>query len=1193
MYLKSIEMQGFKSFPEKVTIPFDSGITVVVGPNGSGKSNICDAIRWVLGEQSSKTLRGAKMEDVIFNGTQKRGAVGFADVSLMLDNSTRFLNSEYDEVTVTRRYYRSGESEYVINKVPVRLKDVHELFMDTGLGRDGYSVVGQGRVAEILSVKSEDRRQIFEEAAGISKFRYRKTEAERKLEATTENLLRIGDVLNELSARIGPLEQQAKKARAYLDLREQLKAVEVNWFLATLDRLKENFDKVKGSFDAAATTLDLNRKAADDADEEITRILEQARQIDTQVACVKEEIFALQNRRTELQGEIALRKNDIQNNLGAVARIEKDLSDQGGYLEQLAVRRRQAELQLVGLVQEYEQLRSELDELAGKDRDVFRTEARADLDLEQKNVLLTALLSDLSDSRINQSAAEAGSNAANQRLQSLQQELIQKRQTLSELQANCGVQREQLEELQRRAQALCNMEEGYAKKLAARRSRLEQAQQRADSCERAREAKNARLQMLQELARDYEGYGQSVKFVMQQAKAGRLNHVHGPVSTLVSMDASHATALEIALGGAMQHVVVDTEQDAKAAIAALKTANAGRATFLPISTVTGKKLEEESLATCEGFIGLASDLVRCDERYRGIITQLLGRTVVVETIDQAVRIAKQYQYRLRIVTLDGQVVNAGGSMTGGSFNQRTGLFARAQEIEALRAELAKLQEEAAALMQDLSAAREGAQDITAQVDGLKADQAALNEQIIRQGALCDSLEREQAAADQSIEALVIQQHELQEAAEQLLSRVVVETQRDQELQLQIGELEEAIAQTRGNKTQIAQQRASLGERIMERKLAATAMQKDIEAVRAAIAELDERRENSGDRGAQLRAEIASLLQQNEELKEANRQAEALCGTLEQSAADKRTNIEQMSARRIELDGAVTRRQQQSREQRDQLLQLQQEHARLESRLDGLRDEQESVLTRLWEDYELTPITAEALRSEQGTLAQMGSRVKELKGRMKNLGSVNLDSIEEYREVKERFEFLSVQSDDLVKSKEGLLSLIEEMTRQMKQIFVTQFAAINRAFQEVFVELFGGGSASLELCDDEDVLESGIEIKVQPPGKKVSKLSLLSGGEQAFVAIVLLFSILRVRPTPFCVFDEIESALDDVNVARVAKYMRSYSKKTQFIMITHRRGTMEAADLLYGVTMQEKGVSKLLSIHVADMEQQTKLLGKEK
>ena len=994
MYLKALEIQGFKSFADKTRLTFEKDITAIVGPNGSGKSNISDAILWVMGEQRSKALRGNKMEDVIFGGTEKRGALGYAQVSLIIDNSDRIFDSDSTEIMLTRRYSRSGESEYFINREQVRLKDIHSLLMDTGLGRDGYSIIGQGRISEIVSTKSTDRREVFEEAAGISRYRYRKEEAERKLEKTEDNLLRINDKIEELEMQVEPLRKQAEVAKKYLVLRDELRVQEISAWMATLDKLHAQADAVNAEYEQAQNALEKAKGELEALYSSSDSISERMRRKDIESERARERLAAAEGECAQCASLAAVLRSNVQNSIDSKKRLLSDIEERQSRI---------AEMQ------------SEID--AGLER-------------------------------LEKIKKEGGALA---------------------------------EEIQANENAL----EGCRIKLERREALAAELNRKATEIEIEARSMDSRIRMLSDMEKNYEGFNKAVKTVMRESARGTLKGVHGPVANLLKTDDECALAIETALGAAAQNIIVDTQNDGRAAIELLKRQDSGRATFLPMDAVRGTVMKDAPESDV-GFVGIAYELVKFDKQYEQVFANLLGRTVVAERLSDAVRMSKANGNRLRIVTLDGQLINAGGSMTGGSTVKDAGIISRANELEKLKRKREKLRESETRCASELERANADRASVKYRLDMALEEQSELR-------AKASSLEAERRATESANSRL---------------------------------------------------------QTLMD------SLSGDSEARRSALEAADRQTEEFRNR----------LREKEEELEELNRKAQSV-----------RDEIDEISRTKLELEGKRTKAEKEAQSRNAEIVELGGRCARIEQKKLAAEMEEKQILDKLWENYELSHTAAEAQRRPIENLARANKEIAELRRKISALGTPNIGAIDEFERVNTRYEFLSGQRDDVEKAKKELLEIIRDITGEMKDVFLTRFREIDESFRQTFLELFGGGKAALILEDENDVLNCGIEIKVQPPGKALSTISLMSGGEMAFVAIALYFAILKVRPTPFCVMDEIEAALDEANVTRYAEYMRRISDKTQFLVITHRRGTMEEADMLYGVTMQEKGVSTVIGL----------------
>ncbi len=1178
MVFKELEIQGFKSFPDKVKITFDAGVTGVVGPNGSGKSNLSDAVRWVLGETSSRQLRAAgKMEDVIFGGTRRRGAMGFASVRLTLDNASHTFDVDADEVTIGRKYYRSGDSEYTINGQVCRLKDVYELLLDTGIGRDGYSVIGQGRIAEIVAAKSSERREIFEEACGIAKYRYRKTEAERRLAAAGENLERLRDILGELESRVGPLEKESAKAEKFLELAAQRKTLEVTLWTDGVHRAREAVRQQVRDYETAQADYERFDRETKAAEQEAEEIRMQAQQLTIAVERLNGDIRSITEQISGSESRIAVLENDILRNEESAASLRQEIAagEQDSTEAAAALQRHRAvaktmEAEGEKLAAEIEALNAEIAQLtdastaSGARKDSLRAE-------------LSTLTAQRTEAQVAQAAAEAAEETARQRLpaleQSLQDATAQRDEAKQDLEDTIKYRR-MLEENEKQ---LANVRSGLELKLKGRKAALNEADNAEQRLGRELDAARQRLSVLRELEKNMDGYQNSVKAVMRAAGARRLRGVIGPVSAILKVEPGCEVAVETALGGALQNIVVENEAAAKAAIALLRNDNAGRATFLPLDTVQPGVFR----GRLSGTARLASSLVQADRRYDNIVSNLLGRIIVVDDINEASRVARDNGYHNKVVTLDGQVVNAGGSFTGGSVQRSAGLFTRKQEMEELRIKAAKLQK-------DCLAAQEKTDQCKEQVDALQAELTATASEQITAANDKVRAEAEQKRLEAAVQQLETARSNGQQQIDALQAALAESRSRADEAAAQQAQLTAKIDLLTAEMNRIAEgddsflaRQGELSQKLSAKRLEQVTRQKDAELAYSQIAALEQRAQDAAARRASLEESLAALAQRSESCRTeiaAIRQAK----TDSQSAiAEKETAIREATEKRLERQQAETETLARARTSADSREEMGREMARLAERKAAAETEYDQTVAKLWDEYQLSVSQAEELCIEFESLTALRAQVADLRGKIRALGSVNVSAIEEYKEVKDRYDALVRQVTDVEESRSELSRMISKLSAQMKEIFSDSFRAINENFGRVFTELFGGGEASLVLEDETDVLSCGIGIRVAPPGKVIKNLEALSGGEQALVAISIYFAILAVNPAPFCILDEIEAALDDANVVRFAQYLRRVSDKTQFIVITHRRGTMEAANVLYGVTMQEDGVSKLLKL---DLEQ---------
>ena len=1174
MRLKELEIQGFKSFPDKTRLTIGEGITGIVGPNGSGKSNISDAIRWVMGETSSKQLRGAgKMEDVIFGGTQTRGAMGYASVSLTIDNTDHGLDMDADEVTIGRRYYRSGESEYSINGQSVRLKDIYELLLDTGLGRDGYAIVGQGRIAEIVAAKSGERREIFEEASGIARYRYRKNEAERRLAAAEGNLERLRDILGELERRVGPLKRDSEKAQQFLELSGQRKSLEVTLWVDAIRRAKDTVRDQQRRYEAAQADYDRLSRSLDEYDEKSEALRAKTQQLMLQVEESNAKIRAITEENAGSDSRIAVLNNENEHSRRQIEEARAELSRAGEGqkgIELEAEAHRAAIEKLNARIAQADETAKDLD------RQLDALEQQAMQSGQQRDLLNAAILrcqQAATAAQVQHATAESAANAAEARLQDAR---AQKQQNESDAETAGRQQAEAADRLKQAEEAvtrLDNVRAGLRLKLDSRKRQQAEAADALQKAERELSAAAQRIHILEDLERNLDGYQQSVKTVMRAAGSGRLRGVIGPVAGILTVRKGYEVAIETALGFALQNIVVEDEKSARAAIAFLKAEKGGRATFLPLDTMQGSRFSGRLTGTAE----VAADLVEADPRYQNIVNNLLGRIIVVEDLAEASAVARNLGYRNRIVTLDGQVINAGGSFTGGSTARSVGVFSRKQELEELRARLTRLQTARDTAAQAARDRKAEADTLQAQLTGADsesmtaaADRLRASLEVDRLAAAADNAARERERLEQEIALFEAQLAESRAAAEQAgKDRAAAEAeQADAERQLAaLGESADSLTAKREELTAAAN----------DNRLARLTAEKDVSLHQAALETLAGRTGEAEARARELNASIEACRQRiraNElSVENIQRQREEN----RRRIADCEQAIRDANAARMQAEADSTRLAQENRALTDEREKMSGEMARLAERRTAAETELNSTAAKLWEEYQLAESEAEALCVEFQNVTELRRQVAEVRGKIRALGNVNVGAIDEYKEVKKRYDFMKAQVTDVEKSRAELNRMIGELCDEMRTLFSDSFKRINENFVHIFRELFGGGSARLYLSDPDDVLESGIEIEVSPPGKVIKNLSALSGGEQALVAISIYFAILAVNPSPFCILDEIEAALDDVNVVRYAQYLRRLTDKTQFIVITHRRGTMEAADVLYGVTMQEDGVSKILRL----------------
>ncbi|MCI7233475.1 MAG: chromosome segregation protein SMC [Oscillospiraceae bacterium] len=1186
MYLKSLELQGFKSFPDKIKLDFGKGITAVVGPNGSGKSNIGDAVRWVLGEQSSKTLRGAKMEDVIFAGTELRKPMGFASVTLCIENDKGLLNIDAPEVTVTRKLYRSGESEYIINGAQVRLKDISELFMDTGLGRDGYSIIGQGRVAEIVSSKSGERRSIFEEAAGISKFRFRKAEAQRRLAQAEDNILRLTDIISELESRVEPLKKQSEKAAQFIELSEEKKSLEITVWVHELAELREKLSELSDKL-----LINTSEYSACEAD--IERLEEEYRTVYSDIAKGNIRIEQLRNAildaekaNTTLHSDIAVYKNEITHYNENIENLQKQMesakltdSENKRLTEEKLAQINNIEQDIIQADKDYTAAEEKLKEAAGR-QDGFEKE------FSGHAAMLNKLYIRQSELKITVSSSENMLRETKEQEQSAEAQLAAIEENGKNLESEKKEVLDGLKLLEEKKSEQENRTSGINRLFSAKSQKLSDAERELSDLTLSTREKENKIKLLQDLENSMEGFGHAVKQALKAGKSGRIGGIIGSVAQIITVPSEYSVAVETALGGALQNIVTENEDAAKRSIRMLKDMNAGRATFLPITSVRGNRLSENGLDGCVGFVALGSDIVTYDPKFTGIVNSLLGRTVIAEDIDCAGNIARKYNYRFKIVTLDGQVVNAGGSFTGGSANRSSGVLTRKNEIERLTNELdaekgrlAEMRTKAAALKAETDKMRIDLEAAKDEIRVIEQDRIRFEAEMKRIEQIAEQSVSGKKNAEELIERLKKRYEQTKAAAEKAAEEL-------EKIDALIADGEDRSGRDGALLEKLKQERENISSEMSSLKIKRAELEKDREAAKESLAALEEQSRSIGDssvKSAMAIEEQKKLIAEKEEL---IRTREAELKGAGDKTAEINSEISETQSNNLELEKRSNEIRSKIKEQNADKERFGAEKTRLEERHRAAQSSYDKIISDMAEQYELYPSEAENLAIKDADNTEINLRLGTVKQKIRALGNVNLSAIEEYKEVSERYTFMSEQLSDVTSSKKELEKLIDELTETMKQKFSESFEFINRNFKQIFTELFGGGKAELTLTDPDDVLESGIEINVAPPGKVIKSLSLLSGGEQAFVAIAIYFAILRLRPAPFCILDEIEAALDDMNVTRYAQYLHNFTDTTQFITVTHRRGTMEEADVMYGVTMQEKGISRLLKMEQPPAEDLT-------
>ena len=1182
MILKALEMQGFKSFPDKTVLEFNKGITAVVGPNGSGKSNISDAVRWVLGEQSTKTLRGSKMEDVIFSGTDVRKAKGFAEVTLRLDNTDRSLNKDSDEVSVTRRYYRSGDSEYLVNGESARLRDVNELFMDTGLGRDGYSIVGQGKIADMVSPKASERRDMLEEAAGISHFRYRRGDAIKRLAQAEENLVRLRDILSELESRVGPLKAQSEKAQKFIVLAGERKNLEIGIWLNTIDKTGEKMRDQEHKIEIA----EASHKEAQDELSKIGEMIDKAadgtRDINIKLEEIRNSASGFEEKLSDIDSQIKVAENSILHNNETIERINRDKAAENETEQNIDAAVSAARECIQKAEEQIADATRQMDELS-KQEETYRLSSSEFSDRAAAlSGEISALSVRLADCRVTAETANSSIEEIRSRISAIDESMGTRKDDYDALLKRKADAEASLKEIQDEIVSVKNAIDGYTLRFENRGKKADSVKLAIDEKQRELHKGQDRVRLLEDLEKNMEGYFGAVKAVMKESGRGALRGIYGPVSQLITVKDKYSAAIETVLGAAVQNIVVDNETDAKRAMGFLKEHRAGRATFLPITAIKGRVLSEQGLDDQYGFVSIASDLVSYDNKYSEIIRWLLGRTAVAEDIDSAIAIAKKYSYRFRIVTLDGQVINAGGSMTGGSRVQNAGILSRGNEIERLKGSLASMQKELDGMLSDYKLLSEDASAAKAELEGAEGDLLRAKEENIRREGELKLASDKLASVSSGVKELLEEKETLEKRIEPVSSGAEAARSQIDELKETLENKEKELESITGDSKTLQKNREEVASKAAEIRLRIVSLQKDVEANTDEITRLKNRKTGHLDRLSELDGEIREIEEKNDELRALTERLSADEKALKANHGDAQNQINELISQRDELEKQANDLRLHERAKSEERERLSGDIARLEERKIAMRNEYDNLTSKLYDEYQLTRREAAALEIEIDDYSLAAKRLAELKSQIRALGSVNVSAIEEYKEVSERYEFLSGQISDVETSRAELNKMIDDLTGKMAEQFREQFNRINSCFGQTFIELFGGGKAELRLEDERDVLGSDIEIKVQPPGKNVQNINLLSGGEKGLSAIALLFAILKVTPAPFCIFDEVEAALDDVNVSRYAQYVRRMTKNTQFILITHRRGTMEEADVLYGVTMQEKGVSKLLELKTAEM-----------
>ena len=1179
MYLKRLEMQGFKSFADKTVLEFMPGITTVIGPNGSGKSNIADSIRWVLGEQSMKSLRGAKSEDIIFAGTQNRKSLGFAEASLIFDNSDSRLPVEYNEVVITRKIYRSGESGYYINKTPCRLKDVLELFMDTGIGKDGYSIIGQGKIDEILSNKSEDRRHIFEEAAGVVKYRVRKAESEKKLEHTKLNLLRINDILSEIETNLEPLKAQSEKAKKFLSLREELKSIEIGLFIFNINSYKEKLSKIVEDEEI----LKNDNNEATSKLENITALKEKLKQeideITNQIEGMQNIGFESEKEKERINSEINVSKERISNNKENFNRFDKEIEEIKFRNVSLEEEKASKLEKKNNLFINKEKFQKELEEKEQELEELTKKLSVKELEIEEKKKQVEQNTDLKYEKTANISTIEANLENIEKRTKQVNSEI---ELSISELDATRLTKEEiakEFNEIERKRNDAAKQLDSIISKKEEAESKIKKYEVEINALSSEYRVKESRLKFLEETEKEKEGYVKSVKSLLLgcDKDATLKKGMHGVLANIIHSPKEYETAIEMSLGAALQNIVTETEQDAKKMVEYLRTNNLGRASFLPIASVKGKKLEKYNSKGINGIVGIASDLVRFDKKYDQIVLNLLGKTVIVEDMDTAIALAKQNSYSFRIVTIKGDLINPSGAITGGSVAQKTvNILGRTREIEDLKNELLKLKAKINKLEKEKEDYLNSSEDVLEEITALEKNLQDIDIVYATDKQKLISVEENISKIEARIIKLKAEKEELQKQSEENTANKKKEEKEIKELSDKNLELNSIIEQFANLNKDNQRYIDDLNMDVTNLKISVSSFDESESSIDEMVERINQDINNNN-------LSIENKIKQKEEIKVDNEELESKIKLLETQIEEINHKVENSSSEVIKLkQERVSKNEDLTKAENDFTAQievldgLKEQILKIDVKKTKIEQDIEDLVNKLWEEYELTPNNVESYTKPEN-VQETTKKVNLLRNKIKDLGSINIDSIEEYNTTKQRYDFMCEQRLDLEDAMTKLKKVILDMTNIMKEQFAKQFEVINKNFGEVFKELFGGGKAELTLTDPENILECGIDINVQPPGKKLQNMTLLSGGEKAFTAIALLFAILKINPSPFCVLDEIEAALDDVNVYRYADYLKKFTKNTQFLVITHRKGTMEAADTVYGITMEENGISKLLSM----------------
>lgn len=1183
MFFKSIEMTGFKSFPDKINLNFEKGITCVVGPNGSGKSNISDAIRWVMGEQSIKTLRGGKMEDVIFSGTEKRKPLGFSEVNLLVDNKDRGLHIDYDEVLITRRLFRSGESEYYINKSSCRLKDIQELFMDTGLGKDGYSLVGQGKIDNIISGKPSDRRIFFEEACGISKYHHKKDESERKLENTENNILRINDIVAELETQLAPLKNQSEKAKKFLVLRDELRVLEVNVWLSNYHTYNEELLKISENYENSKKQVEDTKLILEKLDLSIEELTKKSKDLQEENDRLTQENYNSEYNIKTFENQIEISKNDIEHINENIKRLNNEKAEIKKKLDEFLKNEELFSQNISKINEDKNNLENELTNLVNELNNILSDITSHNSGVDKLRLSLAEKNNEFLSIKAKKSAVTSLMESLNERIEKLKDVLNEKSKRKEETEKTSDNLKKELDEIINKEKELRENKEEISKKYSLQNEEKEKLQIKiTDISNEIHKTKN-RLDILKDMENSFSAMPKGVKELL---KNGPKNvNLHGTVSSLIKTENKYATAIDSALGASANHIVCENEEDAKKSIEFLKSNKLGRVTFMPLTSVKGQGKLNVDLKNEDGYIGIASELLTYDKKYENIILNILNRVAVFSDIDNCIKAEKKYKHTFKAVTLTGEIFNVGGSITGGEYKNNVGAMQRNSEIDSLEKKLKEKEEELKTVNDEFSKVNSILLKIEEELKEKEEKLKSFNTEKIE---IMSELKYENEMILNIENDLQSEKNEIDEINKKIRDSELSITSYNNEIsrcQTEIDAISDKITSSDSGFSIVLKKKDDINEKINEYKLKIAEKEKDISYENDKIEAIAKERENF----------LMSMDAKEEEIEEAkdrildiNDEIEFRKNQIEETReqlSDYLKKIEENKQSKIKCEEDLDKNREDSKDLREKFVALSEDNTRLEVKVSKIENDIEQTVNNLWESYELTLTDAEKIKSDIGSISGATRKISDLRGKIKELGNINIDAIEEYEAVNERYTFLTNQRDDLTKAKKDLEKIITDMIKLMKEIFKEQFNLIAESFDKTYTELFGGGKGTIRLTDPDNILESGIEIEVQPPGKKLTTISLLSGGEKAFTAIALLFAIIKVKPTPFCMFDEIEAALDDNNVYRYADYLDKFKKNTQFVIITHRRGTMEAADTLYGVTMQEKGVSKLLSINIDEIERE--------